>query len=394
MKKLFTLLLSLPIATFTFGQAITITAADMPIPTATSNLTTVTVGTIANPTVSTAATWDYSTHTGVPLSLAYLPETDAFFTSAGSDVHLNGQEKYLNSTMVYYYDAKIDFSSTGVYENGVDIPQQLYDISAMTGNAGDSLNIPAQRYIMDIPKKIIGFPMTANTSWSSVSRRYANFTLTLSAAGLVNAPSQHVYYTHRKDSIVGWGKMRVYTAAGPSIAYDVLMDKTYEYNIDSFFIGGAPAPAAILTGFGITQGQQNELFYKYLFFRKTSFMYLASFVYGTDNTYTNIYQFHYNNSVTTATSVNDIANNSYSTVIFPNPANGTDINFMITGRDLSVDKYCIIDLLGRVVKSGIADLKQNILHIPLNNELSAGKYILIVSNKGQKIASEEFCITQ
>jgi hypothetical protein len=394
MKKLFTLLSLLPVVSLSFGQAITITAADAPMPTAPYDLYEFNTGAIANPSVATAATWNYTSYIGTPTTLNYAPETDAFFTGAGSDVQLIAETKHLNASMLYFYDAKIDFNTTGVHENGIDIPEQLYDISALTGDAGDSLNIPAQRYIMSSPKKIFIYPMTANTAWSSDTRRYTNFSLTIASAGLMNAPSQHVWHTHRKDTIVGWGKMRVYTAGGPSIAYDVLMDKTGEYNIDSFFIGGSPAPAALLSGFGITQGQQNETYYKYFFLRKGDFLYLASIVYNGDLTYTNPSTLYINKNATTATGVDDVAGSQYTTVLFPNPATGNEINLMISGASVAAEQYYITDMLGRIVQTGAVQLKQGILNVPFNNNLPEGQYAITVTGNGTTIASEQFSIAK
>ncbi len=391
MKRLITLLALLPAASLTFGQAITITAADAPVPTGPYALYRYDTGPISNPAVSTSASWDFSTVTGIETAADYYPETDAFFTSAGTDVHTDGVEKYLNSSMVYYFNSKIDFNSSGVFENGIEIPEQLYDISAITGMAGDSLNIPAQEYIVTTPKQILAYPLTANTSWFTNGRHVTNFKLTVGAAGLTNAPSEHVYYTYRKDSIAGWGKMKIYTPSGPSPEVDVLMNKSIEYNVDSFYIGGSPAPASILAGFGITQGQITDASHRYMFLRKGSFMYLAAFLYEGDNTFTTASTYFYSKDIN-PTGTKLIDNNTYSTVLFPNPATGNEINMMISGHAVTVDEYTITDMLGRVVKSGKANLKQNMINIPLDNNLPGGAYILSVSDKDKIVATQQFSI--
>jgi hypothetical protein len=394
MKKIYTLFSCVAFSAISFGQAITITAADIPVPSASFDLYRCT-GAIPNPTIATSGNWDYSTQTGPNSILNYPPVTDPFFTAAGADVFLSDQKKYFNATMVYFYDVTLDFNATGAHENGIDIKAQPYDISSLTGTSGDSLNIPAQRYIIPTPLTIYRTPMTANSSWYTISRRVTNFSLTLGAAGLDHAPSQHVYYSHRKDTIVGWGKARVYTAAGPSIAYDVLMAKSFEYNIDSFFIGGAPAPAAILSGFGITQGQQNESSYRYRFLRKGSFMYLANFDYGTDNTYSTLNTlFVVQNDVATATGINDIAGNKYTTILFPNPSTGHEVNLMMAGAKLNDGKYCVTDMLGRIIQTGAANLINDALHITFNHNLPAGSYMLTISDNGTQVASESFTVAR
>jgi len=391
MKKIFTLFALLPLMPAAFGQ-ITITVADAPMPTAPTEFYSMIGGTIASPTVGNNLSWDYTSYSGPVVTLDYAVETDAFFTSAGCDRGLAGQDKHLNANLVYYYTPKYDFNSSGIYEKGIDIAEQLYDISAFTGTAGDSFNVDAQRYILPTPSIIREYPITLGSSWSSVSRRTTDFRLTLAAAGMTNAPCTHVYYAHRSDTIVGWGKMKVYTASGPSAEYNVLMDKITDYMVDSFYVGGAPAPTALLSGFGLSQGQQTDPANRYMFLMKGTFAYLASIVYYGDMTFTNVGAININKSEL-PTSVSSVQGGTYSTVLFPNPANGNEVKLMINGP-VKADSYSITDMQGRVVEQGSADMRQNILHVSYSAGLPAGQYMLTVNSGNSRIASETFTVVR
>ncbi|MCC6726975.1 MAG: hypothetical protein IT258_20910, partial [Saprospiraceae bacterium] len=264
MKKIFTqpffaLIISLLSGFSAFGQtAITITAADMPVPTGPYNLDEIT-GLVSNQTIANDGTWDFSAFNGnLPNSVDYYPETIPFFTDAGVDAY-RLVTKTLTSGFGYYIYQEVDFNDDAVDDIAVDVPAQGYTLQPFTGNIGDSLLIPAQSYIYDTYRRFIQFPMTANSTWSSSSRRTADMYIHVPAFGLNYAPIQQAYTWVRNDAIVGWGKMRVYTPDGPSVQYDVLVDKITEYATDSMYLNGAPAPTQLLTAFGITQGQKTNM---------------------------------------------------------------------------------------------------------------------------------------
>lgn len=374
-----------------YGQAITITAADVPVPVATFTLYDISTGAITSPSIATAASWDYSSYSGPFTSTTYSAETDPLFTAAGSDVQTTGLRKHLNSTMVYYFSSKLDVNSTGVHENGIGIEEQLYDISAVTGTMGDSLNIPSQKYVLPTPKSLLAFPITANSEWHTYSRRVTSFKLTVAAAGLSNAPCQHAYTDYRKDTIVGWGKMKVHTASGASAPIDVLMDKCTEYSTDSFYIGGSPAPASLLTPFGMVQGQQTDTRYRYVFQRKGSLMYLAAFIFS-DNTFTTVSTLYTSTDLATS-GVNNMPE-QYTTVLFPNPSTGSDINLLISGTPVTPDSYVVTDMLGRTVATGRPQSVQGALKMSFEHKLPAGQYLLTVMGNNQTITTEQFSVSR
>lgn len=393
MKKIATLFALLPVASVMYGQAITINATDMPVPTADYNMMIISSTSAPVPVVGTSSLWDYSTYSGTATVNSYPAETNPFFTAAGIDVYASGF-KTLTTGLGYDLFSEIDFNATNIKESGIEIERQEYDLFDFTGSTSDSLIFPAQTKLLTTPRVIIQFPMTAGSSWTSYSRHVTDFFLTVASASLSNTPGQQVYYTHRTDTICGWGKLKVYTASGASIQYDVLMDKVAQYNVDSFYLAGSPAPPTLLTAFGLTQNQKNDSNYRYHFFRKGSFNYLMSFSFGSDATYTTpVGKFVHTDNITPA-GVSGL-DNGYATVVFPNPSMGNFINLLVQGRGMADANYFVTDITGRTIKSGRVEMLQGAAHIEFDEQLSAGNYTINLFDKdNNRIVSESFSVSR
>ncbi len=253
-----------------FAQTpITINASDIPIP-GTFNIMSLTAANPPAATVGTNQNWDYSTFSTTNTSTnVYEPETDPFFTNAGVDVYYNSF-KTLSPSLALGYNMsfEFDFNANAVEDKGLYVYAGSYTLGNITGNNNDSLKIPTQKQLFNQSRKVFQFPATANSAWTSSSRSAVDFTITAAAFGLNNTPAKHVFHYTRKDSVIGWGKLSVHTPNGGSIPYDVLMIQSENYAIDSFYLAGAPAPAALLTAFSVAQGQKTEIGHLRSFHRK------------------------------------------------------------------------------------------------------------------------------
>jgi hypothetical protein len=218
---------------------------------------------------------------GEQVGMDYYTEDDAFFTNANMELARKTEKKFVPG-FVYFYSSVMAFPGDGIYEAGIKVPAQTYPLTKFTGKSTDHLDIPEQQYILDDPKKLIEFPMQEGSNWSSESRRTTNFNLTVAAYGLKNVTAQHVWTVYREEKIVGHGKIRVYHEDGPSDYYEVLKSEIKEYAIDSFYLGGKPAPAALLKAFGAKQGQKITIDNKVNFYRKGHFNYLFSLYFGAN----------------------------------------------------------------------------------------------------------------
>jgi hypothetical protein len=389
MKSTFTLLAFLLCSALAIGQ-ITITGTDIPVPPEINNFDEITTTNPASPSVGANLQWDYSSHFGNdPFALIYPQETNPFFTNAGVDVYVQGF-KNLNSNLGYILYNEVDFNNNDVLDAGVDIIYQAYSLAAYTGNTADSLVFPDQQYIFNQPRVFMHFPFTANSSWHSSSSRQTDFNLTITALGLNRVPGQQRYTIVRSDSIVGWGKMSVHTPNGPSIGYDVLMDRIEQYAVDSFFINGGPAPTVLLTSFGISQGQISGANYAYNFYRKGTYAYLMRFFYGADKTFTTLSQ-AFVNTDDLLTGIGDPQQLSYTTLVFPNPSNTNEINIKLFGKSISNATYVITDLSGKTVQNGAPTLQSNeMIQVKLNHQLINGNYFIKIFDESKhEVVSEQ-----
>lgn len=375
-----------------FGQAITIESDDMPVPTEPYNIDD--VGNILpNASPIENGVWDYeNAHAGNYTVAEFYPETIPFFTDAGVDAY-RFLLKNLNTGFGYNLYMEFDFNTGSIDDIAVDVPGQAYTLQPFTGNINDSIFFPAQRYIIDTPRRIVEFPMTMGSAWSSSSRRVTDMVFNIPAFGLNYQTVQHAYTWVRQDTVVGWGKMRVYTPDGPSIYYDVLMDKISEFTRDSFYMNGLPAPAPLLSAFGVAQGQKTEETYRYNFYRKGSFNYLASFFYNTDATFSTLAGiFFHLDDLETAPSATTSQKVSYATILYPNPSRGSEINIKVMGNDLTFSSYFITDAQGKTVQEGEMDnIGGDEVRVYMNEVLPAGNYyITLRDGKRNNIISEQF----
>ncbi|HMG16828.1 MAG TPA: T9SS type A sorting domain-containing protein [Saprospiraceae bacterium] len=396
MKRAITISLFLVLNAYLYGQtAITINASDIPVPTAAFNITDVT-GLIPNPVPTANFSWDYGTiNSATTLTANYITETDPNYTALGIDVYQSGFKSLttgLATNLGYNIFYEYDFNATAVDDKAIYIDAQSYSLGALTGNTKDSLTFPAQGWLWNSPRRIMQFPFTDKSSWFSTSVRETDFNLTVSLAGLNKAPGKHYYAILREDTIVGWGKMRVYTPSGPSNYYDVLVDRISQVAIDSFYLNGAPANQVLLSAFGITQGQFSDYNNRYNVYRKGSFQYLFSSYYGSnDHSTTPTGEFY--NSDNLLTSTGDLKDKEYSVLLYPNPCTSDNINILTNGLTIKLDNYQIIDMIGRTISKGSLDSNGNNINIQLPANCLNGNYIIYLNDeKGNMIATESFIL--
>jgi hypothetical protein len=387
MKKIFLPVSLLAITSLTQAQ-ITINSSDMPIPTAPINLAIIPASSVSTPSVGSNMTWDFGS--SVPTSTAtndYIIETDPAFTASGVDIYLD-EFKSFNPNFGYNISHEMDFNSNGVDDKALYVYAQSYDLASFTGSNLDSLKMQEQKIILSSPRKIIKFPMTQGSIWQSSSRRAVNFSLSVAAYGLNNTPAQHVFYMNRNDSIIGYGKLRIYTIAGPSAYYDVLMSKTTQITKDSFYLAGAPAPTALLTAFGVTQGQEIESQFNYNFYRKGSYNYMMR-IKHSDANYTIKTSAVIHTDFVTPTSIEDNKAELFSTFVFPNPSRTSQINMMISNTQYHHQAYNVIDQNGRIISSGVLELNNLMAKINLGDNITNGVYYIKVAGNNYLPAISE-----
>jgi hypothetical protein len=171
---------------------------------------------------------------------------------------------------------KID--ATGLRSIGYAYNQAAFDISPFTGGLRDSLIFPASvnRVVSDAR---FFFPMSIGANGNYQSNDTTRFLLTVGAFGLNRTAGMRVFTRIHRDSIVGWGTLRMRNpSGGNAINVAVLLKKSFTSSRDSFFLGSAPAPVALLQVFGLTQGATNRTTDTYEFLGlgfKEAFLFLS-----------------------------------------------------------------------------------------------------------------------
>lgn len=267
-------------------------------------------------------------------------------------------------------------TSSGVVMYGEHIDRQALSLAAMTSNTADSLVFPTQDIVYSAPEVHLKYPMTMSDTWTDNIKVSTNFNLTVAAFNLNNTPGERRASFTIKNTVVGWGKMKVNDEnATPSGYMEVLMVKIERTVADSFYLGGSPAPTSLLTAFGLSQGQTQSK-YSYAFYRAGEYAELLEVIY-TDNSFSTIEKCDVHEDRLKPTSIQTISKEQIN--IYPNPVTNGSFTVMVDGMNENFS-YQIFNITGQMVTTGI--LPSNGV-VSLQDNLPAGTYIIkLMSNDG------------
>jgi Secretion system C-terminal sorting domain len=149
-------------------------------------------------------------------------------------------------------------NTTGYSLIGDSIGFSRFPLLALTGNTADSLTFPAASRKRSTPERLHVFPITSTSSNTTTSNYTTNFLLKASVFGLNNTPGYQSHTNIEKDTTLGWGTLKLRNpATGGVLNFNVLLQLKTIIGIDSFYLAGQPAPGALLTQFGLQQGQKD-----------------------------------------------------------------------------------------------------------------------------------------
>jgi Secretion system C-terminal sorting domain len=133
-----------------------------------------------------------------------------------------------------------------------------FPLLLLTGSTADSLTFPAASRKSSALERRYVFPITATSSNTTTSNTITNFLLKVGAFGLNNTPGYQSRTTTEKDTTVGWGTLKLRNpATGGVLNFNVLLQLKTVISTDSFYLGGQPAPVALLGAFGLVQGRKD-----------------------------------------------------------------------------------------------------------------------------------------
>jgi len=284
---------------------------------------------------------------------------------------------------IYQGNIQSSIADTGIIEYGANTQRISYSISSLTVGLHDSIIIPAQDLLYSSPRTKIAFPATYNSSWASVYHSDLSFQLTY----LINldtlAPGFVRTYIAEKDSVAGWGKMRVLDAGGsPSDYLEVLQVQTMIIRTDSFFLKGVPFSSALLGIFNLTQGRTDTTYEQY-YYRPHEVTALAQ-VEFRDAAYTQPYK-----AITHTQRLSDVGITNIpgaaKVTIYPNPVRDGSIYIELptTGGEWG---YELADIRGRTIITGQLSMKSNQTRLSLPGELIPGIYYLKINKDGKQVS--------
>ncbi len=371
-----TTLMALNALAFGAMAQITITQSDFPRGTTfTDNFIVAAQTGLTLPTEGAAQTWDFAT--GITPDTNYVrPRTDA---TADTDFPsaLNKRSSPLSfQGFLIQQELYEAVDANGWYEYGAKLHAADYSLQNVTGNPNDSIHFLDHNDVYTGRADYLQFPLNYQDAWIGTRKETVNFELTVASSSLNRTPGSQVATFTFDREVVGYGTLQIPTANGsPSAPFDVLMIKSTRTVVDSFYLGGMPAPAALLAAFGLTQGQ-SDVHEAYIWYRK-GFGYPVgglSIENGLAGT------IDYRTEATTV-SLDEWAISTSS--VFPNPvAPGTTLTIEFDQETDGLIDFILLDLTGRKVfeQSGISS-SQGMINTQVPESLDEGQYFYQLKNR-------------
>ena len=258
---------------------------------------------------------------------------------------------------------------------GRNYPAQRYGIGDLTGNPLDSFNLEEQYSIFPSKMKLMPFPMTQGTTNGSNFLRSYTASLTLTNYGIINTPFEKRSREIRKDTVVGWGTITTKLPTGNSVPYPCLLVNRHIRIVDSFYLGGQPAPAVLLQAFGLAQNTIYEISRK-TFWRAGELFPAFSITYSDKNF--GVYsEYSVNRSGMVVSTENRSQNVAQVLQVFPNPSS-TGQTFIVPTKNEAM-QVMVTDITGKIVLSTSLAANDSPVQIPLPDHLAKGIYALRVT---------------
>lgn len=322
------------------------------------------------PALNTGANvlWDFSTAT-YNTNLNFSP----FSTVTTNPPATHGVMVNFDLSSGYPYTTQSLFSVTaaGMQAHGETITRQAFKLPSPGPN--DSIIVNAQTISYSSAKKVIAYPATFNSTWSS-DFTY-NMAMTLNYPPFYNfAPSERKSHVKSSSSVVGWGRAKAKDLANKvSNEMSVLLVQTADTVTDSFFINGTPAPPQALTPLGLTQGQKTALFQRNLY-RVNEVTPLVSITY-TSGTYSTPQDINVHRQRLVPASVKDL-NLDSKVKLYPNPVSGKEVTLEIADAKAGNWTYEITNITGQKVGAAQLNMQSGKATINLSQDAQPGIYFI------------------
>lgn len=338
---------------------------------------------IAIPSFGPNQIWDYSAITGNNYnSIWHAPDGNPNFPGASAQINYSpalGPLTLTGSRQYYLND------TDGIYVMGFESANNTYPIGAISGNPSDELEILNTHSSYGKNYPVVKFPISYQGKWETQVIGTTEFRLTVAGFGLTAAPGQLKQYVSRTDTVIGWGSLTI-GGNGMNNASALLVRSTFS-EIDSVFLGGAPAPVALLSAFGLTQGAVETYVDYYFYVWDGQTRLLPAMVFNGNATGSTVVNGYYDRAPYATFSVEDFAP-QLQVQVFPNPTTGEQLHLKLEQAAQETYAISISNIMGAVVATAQLDkgLEQKTVDI---SHLSQGHYFVKVANSsGQVVAIE------
>jgi len=281
----------------------------------------------------------------------YYQASDAFFTNA---LHYEAARLELSAFGVptdFYY--RLD--NNGYTEFAKEQHDSTMSLEDITGTPGDQVHFGPDKQLYTGQNSHIVFPLTYGKQWTDDYSRTTPFDITVSAYGLTNTPGYHKHIAKHENEVTGSGKLYMSYKQYTADTMEVLLVKNTITYVDSFYLGGNPAPDQLLSALGLQQGLTTT-YTKYTFFRKgygDVLLELNSDFNTPGSSVTKMYC-NVDGIKGINLSVSPIASDYTATKLYPNPASAhSTIQVVLPSEANQPANYRMLDIQGKEVQSQI-----------------------------------------
>ena len=343
------------------------------------------------PTFGNNQTWDYTGQKDSSTNVYtdyYIP-TAAFGATPTVYGTATLAHNYNSVFQIFQYPSRSyeRIDTDGYVELGSITNGAKFSISAISGGATDTIYFPAGTYAYSPPHSFVRFPMTANSSWNETSKVPVDFQLSVAAFGLNKTPGQKVTTIIARDTVVGWGTLKLKNpSGGAASSFAVLLERKDETYIDSFFVNGAPAPAQLLGAFGLTQGSKTVISTVYSF-RGIGFSEPAMQMYVNGSGTITYISRAVNVALGLTTNNREVTDVAIATKVYPNPAYTEGVNFEFNKTTDAQWNVMVYNATGQIIsvnpiKGQIGTTTQ---HVALDRNLPTGTYFYNLLDEHSRI---------
>lgn len=340
---------------------------------------------VSLPTEGNGQSWDYS-------ALSTIGSFGSNWIDASGDPDFPTALNYEHQdyTFAGYDRTGREYESVdtdGWYIEGRFLNDTSHSITAVTGGPNDVLSFPEQVQDFEGRVNFLDFPVSYGHSWTQQHEEITLFNLTVAAFGLNNTPGTQKRIHTQTRTVVGEGTLVIPDENGnPSGPLDVLLIKVENRSdLDSVFLGGQPAPAPLLTAFGVDQGELTEYGDFYVFYTPNFATPVLNINLNSSGGVSSVY--YKPDAAELATSIGDEL--SFNAMrMYPNPIEAGDVmNIELLDKVKNAITAELVDLTGRMVYSTSIATNAGMAHLALPADISTGFYTVVVRGTNAEVLS-------